>query len=136
MNMEIKVKIDGKFKVFKQTTVNFKTMFMALEWQEHMLKQQVELTRLATMAIEDSIDEDYEPEVELDGRNDLEFTTQLIVSFFDGQFTYDEFINGVYFQNIGEFYALGSKIYELVYHQKKETEDKQSKKPVSMKPAS
>lgn len=133
--MEIKVKIDGQFKTFKQTTVNFKTMYMALEWQDMVTKQQEALIAQIKSAIDEEVEE-VEQEVDFDPYRDLTFTTELVVSFFDGQFTYEEFITGAYFNNISEFYKLGADIFEVVYKQKETTEGKSKKKHSPLRPTS
>lgn len=135
--MEIKVKINGEFKTFKQTTVNFKTMYMALEWQDMVTKQQQALLAQIKSAIDVEVEADeVEEEPEFDPYKDLRFTTDLVVSFFDGQFTHDEFISGAYFNNISEFYQLGADIFEVVYKQKETTEGKSKKKRPQLKPTS
>ena len=134
--MEIQVKINGEVKTFKQDTVNFKTIRKCLQWKEHIDKTQENLMKVITTPIDENTDEETIEEVEqakeeINGYSDLEVTLDLIMSFFEGHFTYDEFLNGCYFDSIGEFYELGQKIYSLAIEQKKESEVKSKKKSPS-----
>lgn len=131
--MEIQVKINGEVKTFKQDTVNFKTIRKCLQWKEHIDKTQENLMKVITTPIDENTDEETIEEIEqakeeINGYSDLEVTLDLIMSFFEGHFTYDEFLNGCYFDSIGEFYELGQKIYALAIEQKKESEVKSKKK--------
>ena len=95
--MKLDIKIGGKTITFVQNEINFKTMRLALEWQERLDKQVA-----ATMAmIQDNIEDETLSEEEraelFKPQEDLELSAQLIVSFFNDQFTYDEFIQGAFF---------------------------------------
>ena len=126
--MEITVKIDGEFKTFKQDSINFKTMMLAIEWSERMNAETKMLQELITKAIDEDLgDELQDYESQFDPSEDLEFTAELICSFFDGHFTYDDFIHGAYFNNVGDFYALGAEIFDVAFNQKAKAEDKLGK---------
>lgn len=131
--MEIQVKINGQVKTFKQDTVNFKTIRKCLEWKEYIDESTERLNKILLTPIDDNsneetIEEIEEAKSEINPFQDLEMTLDLIMAFFEGHFTLDEFLNGCYFEHIGEFYELGWKIYLLAIEQKKETEDKNKKK--------
>ncbi|MBK0347896.1 hypothetical protein JDW15_04460 [Aerococcaceae bacterium zg-ZJ1578] len=131
--MEIQVKIDGKMKTFRQDTVNFKTIRKCLEWKEHIDESTQRLGKLLSMSIDEETDEEKQEEIEevkaeINPFEDLDMTLDLVMAFFDGHFTLDEFLNGCYFENIGEFYELGWKIYLLAIEQKNESEEKNKKK--------
>ena len=126
--MEIKVKVDGEFKVFKQDAINFKTMMLAIEWSDRMQEETKMLQELMTKAINEELgDEVDDYQSQFDPSEDLEFTAELICSFFEGHFTYDDFIHGAYFENVGDFYALGAEIFDVAFNQKSKAEDKLGK---------
>ena len=86
------------------------------------------LQELITKAIDEDLgDELQDYESQFDPSEDLEFTAELICSFFDGHFTYDDFIHGAYFNNVGDFYALGAEIFDVAFNQKAKAEDKLGK---------
>lgn len=125
--MEIILKINGKDKVFKQDIINFKTMLMALEFQKRMDMQ----TEILAKTLGTKIDEDVNTNVDygelFKPGEDLIESANLIVAFFDGQFTYDEFLKGAYFRNVSELYLIASDIFDLAFKQKKESESRQKK---------
>ena len=125
--MKLDIKIGGKTKTFFQNEINFKTMRLALEWQERLDKQVA-----ATMAmIQDNIEDETLSEEEraelFKPQEDLELSAQLIVSFFNDQFTYDEFIQGAFFPSAAGLYQMARDIFELAFNQK-EVAEKKSKK--------
>lgn len=130
--MEITLIFDGKEKVFKRDVINFKTMAMALDWHERISKEVQAHAELVQKAIDDpevDLSEDfYNYGEEFDPKEDMTFTTDLICSFFEGLFTYDEFINHCYFKHISEFYQLGADIYDMAFTQKAEAEENVKKK--------
>lgn len=131
--MEIQVKIDGQMRTFKQDTVNFKTIRKCLEWKEYIDASTEKLTKVLTTPIDEDTDEEIVDEIEeakseINPFQDLDMTLDLIMAFFEGHFTLDEFLNGCYFEHIGQFYELGWNIYLLAIEQKKESEDKGKKK--------
>lgn len=131
--MEIVLKLPEGEKTFTQKTVNFITITKALEWMERYTQAQKRMIELAQAGIEGEVieDEDYDA---FEPSEDLAFTADLVVSFFSGQFTYDEFARYAYFENVGEFYNLAYQIWDLAFEQKKEGEAKnkgKKRKPTS-----
>lgn len=129
--MEIVLRIDGEDKIFKQDIINFKTMMMALEFQKKMEEQTKALTHSLVTKIDEDISESIDYGELFAPGQDLIESAKLIVAFFDGQFTYDEFIKGAYFRNISELYLIASDIFDLAFKQKQESESRQ-KKPRSL----
>ena len=124
--MEITLKIDGKDKTFKQEKVTFQTMRKAMDYQERLLEQYEAIEQLAMKEIDDDID--YE-EYETDPKEDAEAAADLIVGFFDGQFTHDDFINGAYFGDITELYGTAQTImFEVLQPKTEETDSKKAKR--------
>lgn len=132
--MEIQVKIDGEFKTFRQDKVNFQTIRKCLEWNKHITRTQENLFKILNTKIDEETDDDTVEEIEeltkeMNGYSDLDVTLDLIMSFFEGHFTVDQFLKGCYFQNIADFYNLGQQIYLLAIEQKKDIEGSNKKKP-------
>lgn len=125
--MEIVLKINGEEKVFKQDIINFKTMLMALEFQKRMDAQ----TEILAKTLGTKIDEEVKANADYSDLfkpgEDLIESAKLIVAFFDGQFTYDEFLKGAYFRNVSELYLMASDIFDLAFKQKQESESRQKK---------
>lgn len=123
--MEITLKIDGKEKVFRQEKTTFATMLKALEYQEALLSQIEMLEELSEKGIEDDID--YE-KFETNPTEDVERSMNLIVAYFDGQFSYDEFVNGAYFDNAQELHRTAQEVmYEILTEKTKDTDIKKVK---------
>lgn len=114
-------------KTYRQDTVNFKTIHMGIQW----FKRYNEEMQLLKQAFEEGLESNsIANQSQIDPLEDLEFTARLIVSFFDEQFTYDEFISGARFKSLSDLYAMAQKIVEFIYAQKQQA-DEQSKKPVT-----
>ena len=62
---------------------------------------------MASVGIDDEIEYD---DYEQDPKKDLDQASDLIVSYFDGQFTYDEFLEGAYFESVHELYGIAHLI--------------------------
>lgn len=108
--MQITLKIDGKNKVFKQDKVNFKTIHMAIRWMKRFEDQK----KMLAEVLQGNIDEGFDLSEHTDPFEDLEFTAELIVNFFDNQFTYDDLFNGLYINDIRELYGWAEKIFENI----------------------
>lgn len=114
--MEITLKIEGKEKVFSQNVVNYLTIRKALDWQE-MYNTSI---RVYQEYINSGVDGEPDPEIleeaELpDDYTMLKRTADLAITFYDGQFTFDEFVSGYYVNSIQEFYAIGIEILAEVH---------------------
>lgn len=105
--MELTLKIDGKEKVFKQDKVTFRTIQKALDYQDLIIQNNRTMQALAGLEIDEEFDVD---EYEQDPKKDLEQASDLIVSYFDGQFTYDDFLKGAYFETVHELYGIAHLI--------------------------
>lgn len=126
--MQIILKIDGKDRIFTQNTINFKTMMMALEHQQKMERQIVALTQTLGSGIDESVENEIDHSELFKPGEDLVACAHLIVAFFDGQFTFDEFYNGAYFETVADLYATATAIFEMAFEHKKESENRQPKK--------
>ncbi|WP_028124728.1 hypothetical protein [Eremococcus coleocola] len=127
--MEIALIKDGKKTIYKQNKVNVATILKVLEWDKRTTATQNKILKMVQAGIDGELEEDDIDTSAFNPNEDIEFTTDLIVGFFNGQFTYDEFINYAFFKHIGEFYDLASQIFDLAFQQKEEAEDsKQGKK--------
>lgn len=115
--MELGLTIDGKEKVFKQSTTTFKTMKVALEYQDLLFKQMQYYDDVAGSSVEDEIDDGV-----MDPSTNLEKATDLIVAYFDGQFTYDEFISAE-FKDITEVYAIAYSVMSEILGVKEAEDD-------------
>lgn len=124
--MQIKLKIDNKEVTFKQEKVTFQTMMKALDYQNRLLDQFKALEHLASVGIDEEVEE-----IEQDPKEDAEKATDLIVSYFDGQFTHDDFVSGAYFGSIRELYDMAEEVmYEiLTAKEEKETLKKTKRQP-------
>lgn len=110
--MEITLKIDGKEKQFNQQKVNFVTMRKALSWFEDFQKSAEVLKEYIDSGIDGEPDEEILNNFQKkDEYEQLKETAELIVSYFDNQFSFDELINGLYVNTISEFHSIG---YEIV----------------------
>ncbi|WP_273478268.1 phage tail assembly chaperone G [Ignavigranum ruoffiae] len=125
--MEIILVIDGKEKRFKQDTVNYITIRKALEWKDRYQKQ----SELMNEYFESGIDGEPDPSIinesqYFDDYKELELTADLVVSFFNHQFTFDDFVNGYYVNNVREFHAIAFEIigYVLTVMSEENTETK------------
>ena len=105
--MELTLKINGKDTVFKQDKVTFRTIQKALDYQDLIIQNNQALQALASASIDDEIEYD---DYEQDPKKDLDQASDLIVSYFDGQFTYDEFLEGAYFESVHELYGIAHLI--------------------------
>lgn len=105
--MELTLKINGKDTVFKQDKVTFRTIQKALDYQDLIIQNNQALQALASVGIDDEIEYD---DYEQDPKKDLDQASDLIVSYFDGQFTYDEFLEGAYFESVHELYGIAHLI--------------------------
>ena len=105
--MELTLKINGKETVFKQDKVTFRTIQKALDYQDLIIQNNQALQALASASIDDEIEYD---DYEQDPKKDLDQASDLIVSYFDGQFTYDEFLEGAYFESVHELYGIAHLI--------------------------
>ena len=131
--MEIKLKIDGEWKTFQQDTVNFATMVKVSEWQDELSKQMKAYSLILGTEIDEELSEEDQKLVDevmsnADKYEDMKRTTDLILAFFDGQFTFNEFATGCYFENIGEFYGIGRQIVDHVMNQQSDIEAEADKK--------
>lgn len=128
--MEITLKIDGEEKRFTQDKVNFVTIQKALTWYNDYQKSIEMLQKYLNKGIEDDQDDlnddDYKPKDEFQQTKE---TAELIVSYFDKQFTYDDLINGFYVDTLSDFYAFGfnivNEILVLMDKNNKDTKKKQ-----------
>ena len=112
--MKLDIKIGGKTKTFVQNEINFKTMRLALEWQERLDRQIA-----ATMAmIQDNIEDETLSDEE---------RAELFKPHEELEFTYDEFIQGAFFPSASGLYQMARDIFELAFNQK-EVAEKKSKK--------
>ena len=125
--MEIILVIDGKEKRFKQDTVNYITIRKALEWKDRYQKQ----SELMNEYFESGIDGEPDPSIinesqYFDDYKELELTADLVVSFFNHQVTFDDFVNGYYVNNVREFHAIAFEIigYVLTVMSEENTETK------------
>ena len=124
--MEVTLIIDGKEKVFRQDKTTFATMLKALEYQEEMIRQIEWLEKMSQADIDDEIDFE---EFETDPQKDVERSMNLIVAYFDDQFTYDEFSKGAYFKNAQELHKMAQEVmYEILTEKTEQTEVKKTKK--------
>lgn len=105
--MELTLKINGKDTVFKQDKVTFRTIQKALDYQDLIIQNNRSMQALASIGIDDEIEYD---DYEQDPKKDLDQASDLIVSYFDGQFTYDEFLEGAYFESVHELYGIAHLI--------------------------
>ena len=105
--MELTLKINGKDTVFKQDKVTFRTIQKALDYQDLIIQNNRAMQALASIGIDDEIEYD---DYEQDPKKDLDQASDLIVSYFDGQFTYDEFLEGAYFESVHELYGIAHLI--------------------------
>lgn len=120
--MEITLKINGKDKVFKQNKTTFYTIQKALDYQEAMLEQLDLLKELSNQEIDTEIDYS---KFETDPREDVERSANLIVAYFDEQFTYDDFLKGAYFDNAQELHAMANEVmFEILDTKAEETDSK------------
>lgn len=127
--MEITLRLPEGDKVYKQTEVNFVTMKMALEWAEMKEKQMKAITDLMSKSIDEDVEEATEEYLDqFDPYESLQFTADLVVSFFAGQFTYDEFLNYAFFKNSVEYYELAQGIFDLAFATKEDVENEQTGK--------
>ena len=131
--MEIQLKIDGEWKTFTQDRVNFATMLKVTEWQDELTKQMQAYSIMLSSGIDGEVSEEDQKVIDeviadSDKYADMKKTTDLVLAFFDGQFTFDEFAHGCYFENIGEFYELGQRIVEHVMNQQSNFEEEDKKK--------
>lgn len=102
--MELGLTIDGKQKLYKQSTTTFKTMKVALEYQQLLSDQFRFYSDVAQSEITDDIDDSI-----MDPRNNLDQAVNLIVTYFNGQFTYDEFVSAE-FEDINEIYGIANAV--------------------------
>lgn len=121
--MEVVLKVNGKEKVYKQSTTTFKTMQKALEYQKLLSKQARYFEKIASAGITENIDED-----DIDPMKDLYMAVELIVAYFDGQFTYDDFVNAE-FEDINDIYVIAFGVMQQILGAKMDEE--QSKKATS-----
>lgn len=127
--MEITLRYPDGDKVFKQTEVNFVTMKKALEWAEQKEEQAKALSELFAKSIDEDIDEETQAYIErFDPYDSLEFTADLIVSFFAGQFTYDDFLNYAFFKNSVEYHEIAQGIFDLAFATKEDVENENTGK--------
>ncbi len=105
--MELTLKVNGKDTVFKQEKVTFRTIQKALDYQDLIIQNNRAMQALANIGIDDEIEYD---DYEQDPKKDLDQASDLIVSYFDGQFTYDEFLEGAYFESVHELYGVAHLI--------------------------
>lgn len=109
--MEIEIKIDGKFKTFKQDKVTYKTLKKALEWKEVFQEQVQAMESYIKAGIDGEVDEETAEVVKkIDDMEDLVRSAELIVSYFDDQFTFDDLINGYYINSLFEFHLKAQEI--------------------------
>lgn len=121
--MEITLRLPTGDKIFTQNTVNFLTIKKALEWMKRFTSTQKHMIELAQAGIQGEVLEEDDYEI-FDAEDDLTFTAELVVGFFNGQFTYDDFARYAYFNDVAEFYKLGQDIWTLAFEQKKDEEAK------------
>lgn len=119
--MQIELKIDGKTKTFKQDKVNFKTIDLATRWMKRFEEQQKMLAEMLAGELGD----DFDMSEEVDALEDLQYTAELIVNFYDNQFTYDDLYNGLFVSDIREFYQFASDIFDYIQGRY----EKKTKKP-------
>lgn len=115
--MELGLVIDGKEKVFKQSTATFKTMKVALDYQELLIKQSEYFEIMANSGIDEDVDDSV-----MDTEMNLDKAANLIVTYFDGQFTYDDFISSE-FKNITEIYEIAYAVMAQILGVKEAEDD-------------
>lgn len=121
--MEIVLKVNGKEKTYKQSTTTFKTMQKALEYQKLLSKQSRYFEQMATAGITDDVDDSF-----IDPMKDLYMAVELIVAYFDEQFTYDDFVSAE-FGNINDIYVIAFGVMQEILGTK--LDEEQSKKATS-----
>lgn len=124
--MQITLKIDGKDKTFIQKEVNFATVSMAVEWMRKFGENQDMLVKYIEGQIDD---ENFDITDYSNPAEDLIFTAQLITQFFNGQFTYDELWNGLYVNEVQDFYQYAFDIFNYIQGQ----QEKKTNKPIKAK---
>lgn len=124
--MQITLKIDGKDKTFIQKEVNFATVSMAVEWMRKFGENQDVLVKYIEGQIDD---ENFDITDYSNPAEDLIFTAQLITQFFNGQFTYDELWNGLYVNEVQDFYQYAFDIFNYIQGQ----QEKKTNKPIKAK---
>ena len=135
--MKVKLLIDGKEKVFEQNTLTFKTIREAYAFQQKAVKEQellmeIQIKEQALSLLTEPDDELADELAELretfnemnSAEQDMEDAVNLIVSFFNGQFTLDEFVNGCQFKNVAELYTMAQEIFSIAFEQKNDVEKK------------
>lgn len=115
--MELGLVIDGKEKMYKQKTTTFKTMKVALEYQELLTKQLEYFERMAQSSIDEEVDDKI-----VNPAENLDQAVDLIVTYFNGQFTYDEFISAE-FKDINEIYEIAYSVMAEILGTKEAEED-------------
>lgn len=98
--MELGLIIDGKEKMYKQSTTTFKTMKLAIKYQELMIEQMRYYEAVTNAKIDEKVDDSV-----MDAEKNLEQAVDLIVAYFNNQFTYDEFVSAE-FKDINEIYQI------------------------------
>lgn len=92
--MELTLEINGKQKIFQQDKVSFLTMKKAIKYSKMLEKS---YQNVADGEVGDAEEESA-------------MAVDLILAYFNGQFTYDEFVNSTTFATIGEVYELAMQI--------------------------
>lgn len=119
-HVEIILKTNNKEKTYKQSITTFKTMQKALEYQKLLSKQAKYFEHIAIAGITEEVNDD-----DIDPMKDLYMAVELIVAYFDGQFTYDDFINAE-FENINDIYVIAFGVMQKILGTK-EDDDKLKK---------
>lgn len=127
--MEITLMIDGKQKHFTQDKVNYLTIRKAMEWNENFKKE----VNAFNEYLKSGIEGEYDPELLefADKKTDpeqLKETADLVVAYFNGQFTFDDFISGYFVKTISQFHELGLLIVYEIYDQLGKTNKNTEKK--------
>lgn len=127
--MEITLRYPDGAVTYKQDDVNFITMKKALEWAKEREEQQKAIMEMAKKSIDEDISDEAEDFLEqFDPYESLAFTADLIVSFFGGQFTYDDFLKYAFFKNSFEYHSMGEQIFELAFNARDDIEEEANTK--------
>ena len=93
---------------------------MAIRWMKRFEDQK----KMLTEVLQGNIEDDFDLSEHTDPFDDLEFTAELIVNFFDNQFAYDDLFNGLYINDIRELYGWAERIFEHIQGKNKKKTNK------------